>query len=122
MFEKVMKFYAVNATVIVDDRRKVFIDTNAADALDRIQQVYDFRLNMADENCGYNLDNGMIFTNGHHYVAYEMYPGPEAGSVLVLTSRCSDLNLDDETSKAWVAKGILKARKQKDKILNKIPH
>ena len=125
MFEKIMKVYAVNATVLMHatptgkHTNKVSIDTNAGTATDRIQQSYDFRLNMTNEDGGYNLDRGMIFTNGHHYVAYETYPGPEPDSVLILTSRCSDQNLDEEKSKIWVAKGIQEARKQADKILNK---
>ncbi|EKL0034286.1 hypothetical protein PP666_004413 [Vibrio vulnificus] len=126
MFEKVMKVYAINATVQMHATpagkytNEVYIDTNAGTAVDRIQQAYDFRINTTDEDGGYNLANDMIFTDGHHYVAYETYPGPEAESVLVLTSRCSDRNLDEEKSKIWVAKGIQEARKQADKILSKM--
>ncbi|EOV0093348.1 hypothetical protein [Vibrio parahaemolyticus] len=125
MFEKIMKVYAVNATVLMHatptgkHTNQVSTDTNAGTAVDRIQQAYDFGLNMSDEDGGYKLDQGMVFTNGYHYVAYETYPGPVPDSVLILTSRCSDENLDEENSKFWVAKGIQEARKQADKILSK---
>ncbi|WP_146441166.1 hypothetical protein [Vibrio kanaloae] len=117
MFEKIMKIYAVNATVSIHDKpaNKISIDTNACTATDRIQQSYDFRR----ESGRYNLDNGLIFTNGHHYIAYETYQGPEPDSILILTSRCSDRKLDEEKSKIWVDKGIQEARKQADKILKK---
>jgi hypothetical protein len=119
MFEKIMKVYAVNATVLMHSTpsgkhtNRIFIDTNAGTAAERIQQSYDYK------DGGYNLDKSMIFTNGHHYVAYETYPGPDPDSILILTSRCSDRNLDEEKSKVWVDKGIQEARKQANKILNK---
>ncbi|EKO3820724.1 hypothetical protein NTH40_002265 [Vibrio harveyi] len=125
MFEKIIKVYAVNATILSHatptgkHTNKVSIDTNAGTATDRIQQSYDFRLSKTHEDGGYRLDKGTIFTNGHHYIAYETYPGPESDSVLILTSRCSDQNLDEEKSKTWVAKGIEEARKQADRILSK---
>jgi hypothetical protein len=125
MFEKIMKVYAVNATALMHvtptgkHTNKISTNTNAGTAIDRIQKSCDFRLDMNNEDGAYNLDKGRVFTDGRDYVAYETYPGPESDSVLILTSQCSDPNLDEEKSKIQVAKGIEEARKQADKILDK---
>lgn len=113
-----MKVYAINATVQQHITNRISIDTNAETATNRIKQSYDFCNNL-ETDAAYDLDGGLVFTNGHHCISYEIHRGPEPDSVLILTSRCSVENLTVEKSNQWVFKGIHEARKEARKILNK---
>ena len=106
-----LEILGINATVMTDitpngnHTNKIKVYINSGDAIDRVQFASDYKYSNADDNM--QLKDG-IYTNGHDYIAYSMYPRSK-NSIFLITARCSDYQLDYNASLVQISKAMDKA-------------
>ena len=112
-----IKVYGINATILdhgkVNGRQKWLIDIThcGGTAIDRIQCVdYRFR-----QGCRSISEN--IIDTGSSYLTWSWWPHVR-GSSFLITCRCSH-DLDPETAKKLIERGMNKAWKEMSKVISK---
>jgi len=107
-----IQVYAINATVVTRETPSgktlytTKFNTNAEDAVDRIQACHDFD----QTRCHGSklIEDARVFKIGHYYMTFLMVPRDKNATNLI-TCRCSKRNLTEERAIELVREGINQA-------------
>ncbi|MEP0354145.1 MAG: hypothetical protein ABJH06_07120 [Paraglaciecola sp.] len=107
---KSISVYAVNATVYKDvtptgkDKYIIKLNSNAGDAVDRVQSCHDYELPLS-----FTLITGArVFKNDYKYITFAMYP-KDSNSNYLVTCRCAHQELSQDKALELIEKGMAQA-------------